>query len=95
MAQHLTNGLRDKSASPIRYAYPVTYLALCVGYADIADLAKHQPNTAGRMPRLLQHHSVSLRRGQHAADNLTAVLHARMDRPTGNRANCGIAGVSV
>ena len=92
---HLADRLGDEAPAPIRNADPVPDLTLRVGDADVARPAAHQPDAADRPPRLLEDHGVVLRRGKHPPDDLPAVLHARMDGPSGDRSHVGMARVSV
>lgn len=92
-AQHRLHGLRDQSLPPVGAGDPVAELRLPSPlrylrgkYADGAD---------GAAVPVLWHHGKGSLLGQHRPDDLPAVLHRGVGRPSGGGAYLRVAGPAV
>ncbi len=92
---HFTNSFRNQSVSPVRNTEPVADLSFCLRNILIGRFADHQTDTAYRLIRFLQNYGIGIRSTENAANNVPAVLNARMHCPAGNRANIRMAGIFV
>ena len=90
--KHIERGFRNESSSPKRFTNPIAKLVFIVLLCKVVSV---KSNAADWFAILFQTNSIGLGRGQHRANDLAAVLHARVRRPSGRWAYLGVAGVYV
>ncbi len=92
IAEHLARGFGNEPLPPIWLANPIAELVFVVSLGKVVAV---KTDAADRLAILFQAHGKGIGRGQNRSNDLTAVLHTRVRRPSGRWAYIGVACVCV
>lgn len=88
------DSLGDEALSPIGLAYPVANLRFArLHLSRVKTIGEHYPATADRLARGFKHDRIRFGSGEDRPDNLPAVFHRRVGRPSGNGTDVRVARV--
>ena len=94
--QQATHGFGYQTLSPIRPAYPVSYLRLIfLHFGTVQTIPEHDTYAPDRFTCFFQDNSISFRSGKDSTDDVQAVFYGRVRWPTCNRTDCRILSVFI
>ena len=73
-------------------ADPIAKLVFIVRFGKVVAM---KADTADGLPRLLETNGIGLGRGQHRTNDITAIVHTRMRRPSGRWAYLGVSCILI
>lgn len=89
-------GFRYQTFSPIRNSYPIAYF--CIAFLHVCTVytvAKHDTHTSYGFLSFFQYHSVCFRGRENVADNISAIFHRCVWRPSCYRTDIRVLSIFV